>query len=71
MPSAKRGSWSHDALYAVLPVRPSFGHPRRLGDIACRPPVDRQNVMAGSRRFPPPWTVEETAPCFIVRDAKG
>ena len=21
-----------------------------------------------SRRFPPPWTVEETAPCFIVRD---
>jgi hypothetical protein len=31
--------------------------------------VDRQNVMAGSRRFPPPWTVEETQPCFIVRDA--
>jgi hypothetical protein len=25
--------------------------------------------MPGSRRFPPPWTVEETAPCFIVRDA--
>ena len=21
-----------------------------------------------SRRFPPPWTIEETAPCFIVRD---
>jgi hypothetical protein len=21
-----------------------------------------------SRRFPPPWTVEETQPCFIVRD---
>jgi hypothetical protein len=21
------------------------------------------------RRFPPPWTIEETAPCFIVRDA--
>jgi hypothetical protein len=21
------------------------------------------------RRFPSPWTVEETAPCFIVRDA--
>jgi hypothetical protein len=21
------------------------------------------------RRFPPPWTVEETKPCFIVRDA--
>ena len=23
------------------------------------------------RRFPPPWTVEETAPCFYVRDASG
>jgi hypothetical protein len=22
-----------------------------------------------NRRFPRPWTVEETAPCFIVRDA--
>jgi hypothetical protein len=21
-----------------------------------------------TRRFPPPWTVEETEPCFIVRD---
>jgi hypothetical protein len=20
-----------------------------------------------NRRFPPPWTVEETQPCFIVR----
>jgi hypothetical protein len=24
-----------------------------------------------ARRFPPPWTVEETQPCFIVRDATG
>jgi hypothetical protein len=23
------------------------------------------------RRFPPPWSVEETALCFIVRDANG
>jgi hypothetical protein len=23
------------------------------------------------RRFPPRWTFEETAPCFIVRDANG
>ncbi len=23
------------------------------------------------RRFPPPWTVEEHAECFIVRDATG
>jgi hypothetical protein len=25
--------------------------------------------MAEPRRFPPPWTVEEIAQCFIVRDA--
>ena len=24
-----------------------------------------------ARRFPPPWTVEETDACFIVRDANG
>jgi hypothetical protein len=24
-----------------------------------------------SRRFPPPWSVEDTDACFIVRDANG
>jgi hypothetical protein len=24
-----------------------------------------------SRRFPPPWSAEETDVCFIVRDASG
>jgi hypothetical protein len=24
-----------------------------------------------SRRFPPPWTVEETSACFVLRDANG
>jgi hypothetical protein len=23
------------------------------------------------RRFPPPWTVEEQAACFVVRDSNG
>jgi hypothetical protein len=27
--------------------------------------------MSSQRRFPPPWSVEETAPCFIVRDTNG
>ena len=22
-----------------------------------------------NRRFPPPWSIEETPPCFIVRDS--
>lgn len=25
--------------------------------------------MSPQRRFPPPWSVDETEPCFIVRDA--
>ena len=24
-----------------------------------------------ARRFPPPWSAEETDACFIVRDANG
>jgi hypothetical protein len=24
-----------------------------------------------TRRYPPPWTVEETEACFIVRDKNG
>jgi hypothetical protein len=27
--------------------------------------------MPRSRRFPPPWTAEETEACFIVRDPNG
>ena len=28
-------------------------------------------LMPSVRRFPPPWTAEETDACFIVRDANG
>jgi hypothetical protein len=27
--------------------------------------------MPSPRRFPPPWTVEEQAACFVVRDDSG
>lgn len=27
--------------------------------------------MTEPRRFPPPWTAEETSVCFIVRDHAG
>jgi hypothetical protein len=30
-----------------------------------------QQVLCATRRFPPPWSVEETDACFIVRDANG
>ena len=29
------------------------------------------SAAAEVRRFPPPWTAEETNACFIVRDANG
>jgi len=28
-------------------------------------------LMPSARRFPPPWSVEETDACFIVRDKKA
>jgi hypothetical protein len=27
--------------------------------------------MPANRRFPPPWSVEEQAACYVVRDANG
>ncbi len=27
--------------------------------------------MPAARRFPPPWTAEETGACYIVKDATG
>jgi hypothetical protein len=34
--------------------------------------MDRRNVTVGPRRFPLPWTFEESNnACFIVKDANG
>jgi hypothetical protein len=33
--------------------------------------VGKGRAAITSRRFPPLWSVEETAACFIVRDANG
>jgi len=30
-----------------------------------------KDSIPAARRFPPPWTIEELAECFIVRDASG
>ena len=27
--------------------------------------------MPGSRRFPPPWSIDENQACFIVKDGAG
>ena len=36
--------------------------------LGVRPPLD---LMPGSRRFPPPWTIDEGSESFIIRDANG
>jgi hypothetical protein len=30
-----------------------------------------QTCALPARRFPPPWTVEEQAACFVVKDRDG
>ena len=29
------------------------------------------HLVSDARRFPPPWSVEEQAACFVVRDHNG
>jgi hypothetical protein len=48
----------------VEPERMCGLHPR--AGAACR-----ILVLVTSRRFPPPWTVEEQDACFVVRDHNG
>ena len=45
--------------------RPVDGRPARLTALVLR------QAGRAERRFPPPWSVEETNACFIVRDANG
>jgi hypothetical protein len=50
-------------------VREQLGPAKTLRE---RAQGDGFNVMPGSRRFPPPWTIEEAnAACFIVKDHNG
>ena len=43
--------------------------PSRWRDRWCVVPLS--SLHAFRSLLPPPWSVEETAPCFIVRDANG
>ena len=43
----------------------------KLGSTGRACPAYYLHSMPCARRFPPPWTVEETDACFIVRDANG
>jgi hypothetical protein len=45
------------------------GSPTKDHDETCAPCYD--SGMPAARRFPPPWTAEETEACFIVKDDTG
>ena len=38
---------------------------------SCECPKVESLVLVITRRFPPPWSIEETDACFIVKDSAG
>jgi hypothetical protein len=36
-----------------------------------RVPFRNLRTVFSARRFPPPWSVEEQSPCYVVRDFDG
>ena len=44
---------------------------RVVGDLQVLSSRTPATLLSFARRFPPPWTAEETDACFIVRDANG
>ena len=47
---------------------PAWAARRRISALGKKAPC-YIGGMTERRRFPPPWSVEETVPCFILRDA--
>jgi|SRR5689334_15534051 hypothetical protein len=43
----------------------------RVGSAPVGPTAHRTGKAVTSRRFPPPWSVEEQPACFVVRDHNG
>jgi hypothetical protein len=50
----------------------SYVEPERMCGLHRRAGAARRIlVLVTSRRFPPPWSVEEQNACFVVRDHNG
>jgi NADPH:quinone reductase-like Zn-dependent oxidoreductase len=58
MPGFDRGAYAEHVIVKANEAAPK---PRSIDHVAAMP----------ERRFPPPWSAEETEPCFIVRDHNG
>jgi hypothetical protein len=55
------------AIGTEVDIKPSF-----VGHVAFRQQIElRRLERISPRRFPPPWTVEEQAACFVVIDHSG
>jgi hypothetical protein len=61
------------AARLALPVRPRrpLAQDQKSARAGGAARARRRMGPMTDRRFPPPWTVEETQPCFIVRDHNG
>lgn len=57
---------------AIARLPPDDATRRDLDRAAAVRQLDRRGSFVGfERRFPPPWTTEETDGCFIVKDRNG
>ena len=57
---------------AIARLPPDDATRRDLDRVAAVQQLDRRASFVGfERRFPPPWTTEETDGCFIVKDRNG
>jgi hypothetical protein len=57
---------------AIARLPPDDATRRDLDRVAAVRQLDRRGSFVGfERRFPPPWTTEETDGCFIVKDWNG
>jgi hypothetical protein len=51
--------------------RLALGLPNATESATPKRPCDDGSRAEMARRFPPPWSAEESEACFIVRDANG
>jgi hypothetical protein len=71
MPANLRPGAASIAL-AIARLPPDDATRRDLDRVAAVRQLDRRGSFVGfERRFPPPWTTEETDGCFIVKDRDG
>ena len=69
--AARAAGWRGDnALKALYLALAQWLEIAIIGDAAARNEQSSSSQMS-SRRFPAPWSFEETDACFIVRDADG